>query len=790
MNDSLRTNQALLEEISRLKQTIEELQRSEKTGEIPQGNEALLKIYFENAPDGIYALDVKGNFLYGNRKAEEIIGYRRDELIGKNFLESNLLSKKDINKAVKLFQVSYEGKPTGPDELELINKKGRIVPVEINTSVVQYMGQKVVLGFVRDITERKRAEKALRESERKFHILFDSANDAIFIMKNYRFVECNHKTLDMFRCNKEDIIGRLPSDVSPEVQPDGNLSSEKGIEKMDMAMKGAPQFFEWRHTRKDGIPFDCEVSLNSIAIDGDTYLQAIVRDVTERQHVQEEIAREREKLKVLSDSAPFGLALIDREGRFTYINAKFTDLFGYDLSDTPDGRTWFRKAYPNTEYRHEVISTWIEDIENTEVGERIPRVFTVTCKDGTQKIVEFISSTLATNDYLMVCEDITELKRLESRLRQSQKMEAVGTLAGGIAHDFNNILTSLMGYANLMQMKMDKTSPLRSYLDQIISASRKAADLTRSLLAFSRQSPAILSPLDINNTIETTNQLLKRLMTEDIELRTSLMQGDAVIMADKPQIDQILFNLATNARDAMPQGGILIIETDIIIMGPEFINVHGFGEQGKYVLLSVSDTGEGMDEATREKIFDPFFTTKEIGKGTGLGLATVYGIVKQHNGYITVYSEPGHGTTFRIYFPTVQVKVNEERDTTTPITRGGETVLIAEDDEEVRCFMREALEEYGYKTVEAIDGEDAINKFRQHRDVDLIIIDSVMPKKNGREVYDEIRKKDPHIKVLFTSGYTRDIVLNKGIEDHEFNFIAKPLQFEEFLQKVREILDR
>lgn len=790
MNDSLRTNQALLEEISRLKQTIEELQRSEKTGEIPQGNEALLKIYFENAPDGIYALDVKGNFLYGNRKAEEIIGYRRDELIGKNFLESNLLSKKDINKAVKLFQVSYEGKPTGPDELELINKKGRIVPVEINTSVVQYMGQKVVLGFVRDITERKRAEKALRESERKFHILFDSANDAIFIMKNYRFVECNHKTLDMFRCNKEDIIGRLPSDVSPEVQPDGNLSSEKGIEKMDMAMKGAPQFFEWRHTRKDGIPFDCEVSLNSIAIDGDTYLQAIVRDVTERQHVQEEIAREREKLKVLSDSAPFGLALIDREGRFTYINAKFTDLFGYDLSDTPDGRTWFRKAYPNTEYRHEVISTWIEDIGNTEVGERIPRVFTVTCKDGTQKIVEFISSTLATNDYLMVCEDITELKRLESRLRQSQKMEAVGTLAGGIAHDFNNILTSLMGYANLMQMKMDKTSPLRSYLDQIISASRKAADLTRSLLAFSRQSPAILSPLDINNTIETTNQLLKRLMTEDIELRTSLMQGDAVIMADKPQIDQILFNLATNARDAMPQGGILIIETDIIIMGPEFINVHGFGEQGKYVLLSVSDTGEGMDEATREKIFDPFFTTKEIGKGTGLGLATVYGIVKQHNGYITVYSEPGHGTTFRIYFPTVQVKVNEERDTTTPITRGGETVLIAEDDEEVRCFMREALEEYGYKTVEAIDGEDAINKFRQHRDVDLIIIDSVMPKKNGREVYDEIRKKDPHIKVLFTSGYTRDIVLNKGIEDHEFNFIAKPLQFEEFLQKVREILDR
>jgi len=383
-----------------------------------------------------------------------------------------------------------------------------------------------------------------------------------------------------------------------------------------------------------------------------------------------------------------------------------------------------------------------------------------------------------------------EKRNLESQLRQAQKTEAIGTLAGGIAHDFNNILTALMGYASIMQMKMDESNPLRPYTDQIISASEKAADLTRSLLTFSRRQPVILAPLEINSTIKATKKLLKRLLTEDIEMRTSLTKDDAVVMADRSQMDQILFNLVTNARDAMPKGGTLAIETDIADIGIVFIRVHGFGEPGRYVRISISDTGTGIDEAIREKIFDPFFTTKEIGKGTGLGLATVYGIIKQHGGYITVESEPGHGTTFRIYLPAVRTKIDEKQDAATPVERGEETVLIAEDDEGVRHFIREALQEYGYKTIEAIDGEDAIDKFNEHRNIDLVIIDSVMPKKNGREVYEEVHGTDPHVRVLFISGYTKDIVLDKGIEDREFDFIAKPLSFDKLLQKVREVLDR
>jgi two-component system, cell cycle sensor histidine kinase and response regulator CckA len=437
-----------------------------------------------------------------------------------------------------------------------------------------------------------------------------------------------------------------------------------------------------------------------------------------------------------------------------------------------------------------VASAWAEDLKDAKLGEQKPRVFNVTCKDGTQKVVSFIASALVSGDYLMACEDITDLKRLESQLRQAQKMEAVGTLAGGIAHDFNNILTTIIGYSSLLQMNMDRSNPLKLYVDPILSATQKAADLTQSLLAFSRQQPVTLSPLDINKTIKETKRLLSRLLTEDIALHTSFTVDDTIVMADKTQIDQILFNLVTNARDAMPKGGALTIETDTVEIGGEFIRTHGFAEPGRYVMIKISDTGTGMDEATLENIFEPFFTTKEVGKGTGLGLATVYGIVKQHGGNITVESRPDHGTAFRIYLPAVRATVDQEEEKTVSIIGGGETILIAEDNEGVRHFVRDVLQKYGYETIEAMDGEDAIEKFMQHRDTDLIILDSVMPKKNGREVYEVIHGIQPSIKALFTSGYTKDIVLDKGIEDKDFDFIAKPLSPTALLQKVREILDR
>jgi len=260
-------------------------------------------------------------------------------------------------------------------------------------------------------------------------------------------------------------------------------------------------------------------------------------------------------------------------------------------------------------------------------------------------------------------------------------------------------------------------------------------------------------------------------------------------MADKSQIDQILFNLVSNARDAMPKGGKLILKTDIVYLDKDFIKHYGFGKPGKYIAISVTDTGIGMDETTREKIFDPFFTTKEVGKGTGLGLATVYGIVKQHNGYITVDSAPNVGATFTIFIPIIKMTVERLQKNIPQITKGNETILIAEDNAEVRQFMMEALRQCGYKTIEAVDGEDAINKFNHGQNIELIILDSVMPKKNGREVYENIRKINSNIKVLFTSGYTDDIILEKEVEHNALNFIAKPMSLNMFIQKVRDILD-
>jgi len=383
---------------------------------------------------------------------------------------------------------------------------------------------------------------------------------------------------------------------------------------------------------------------------------------------------------------------------------------------------------------------------------------------------------------------------LEEQLIQAHKMEAIGRLAGGIAHDFNNILTTIMGYGSLLRHSVPEDDESREYVDQILMSSERAALLTRSLLAFSRKQVISPNPSDLNRIIRKIKALLVRVIGEDIELKTDLTAEDLTVMADTNQIEQILMNLAVNARDAMPNGGTLTIRTKVIRLEKEFLNTDAHATPGLYASIEVEDTGQGMDEDIRERIFEPFFTTKGVGKGTGLGLAITYGIIKQHNGYIDASSGLRQGTTITIYLPLIHKKVKETEVETlpSPPTRGGtETILLAEDNHEARKITKKILEGVGYKIIEATDGQEAIDTFMTHRDnIQLLLLDVIMPKKSGKEAYDEIRKVKPDIRSLFMSGYTADFIHSKGVLEDGLNFLYKPVPLDKLLRSVREILDK
>jgi nitrogen-specific signal transduction histidine kinase len=385
--------------------------------------------------------------------------------------------------------------------------------------------------------------------------------------------------------------------------------------------------------------------------------------------------------------------------------------------------------------------------------------------------------------------DLTEQKRLEAQLRQAQKLEAIGQLAGGVAHDFNNILTAVSGYGSLLDMKLPPDSPLKEYVSEILKAVERGSNLAKGLLAFSRKQPGNPQAVDLNDIVKLIIKLLTKLIREDIRIETRLSEEELIIMADSGHIEQIIMNLATNARDAMPEGGVLTIKTEKVYIDERFRDIHGYGKPGEYALLSVSDTGTGMDENVKARIFEPFFTTKEEGKGTGLGLAIVYGLVKQYNGYINVYSEPGKGSTFKIYIPlyTAEGKTDLSQRKQVVFTKGlGETVLLVDDDPGVRESIRHVLEFAGYRVIEAPDGVEALEIFRQKvNEIDLVITDLIMPRKNGKDFYDDIKAIKPSQKVIFISGHTADSLYRQYLPEGGV-IVFKPVLPSEFLRKIRE----
>jgi nitrogen-specific signal transduction histidine kinase/ActR/RegA family two-component response regulator len=383
-----------------------------------------------------------------------------------------------------------------------------------------------------------------------------------------------------------------------------------------------------------------------------------------------------------------------------------------------------------------------------------------------------------------------EKQQLEEQLRNSQKMEAIGTLAGGVAHDFNNLLTAIMGFGTLLQLKLEEGTSLMSYANQILAAGDRATALTKRLLDFSRKQIINPRPMNLNTIIKNLESMLERIIIEDVEFKVELAEEDLVVMTDPGLIDQVIINLATNGRDAMPDGGMLTVRTKIAELDRASLRAGDNRKPGRYALITVTDTGLGMAEETRKRVFDPFFTTKEVGKGTGLGLSMVYGIVQQHDGFIRVESTPGRGTTFQIYLPLIDSQVEESKPETALLPRGNnETVLVAEDNKLVMALTREILETNGYRIIEAADGEEAVARFMANADkIDMVLLDVIMPKKNGKEVFDEFTKMKPGIKALFMSGYTFDVISRQGVLEEGINLISKPVRPGELLQKMRDIL--
>jgi nitrogen-specific signal transduction histidine kinase len=393
---------------------------------------------------------------------------------------------------------------------------------------------------------------------------------------------------------------------------------------------------------------------------------------------------------------------------------------------------------------------------------------------------------------LSLVNDVTDSRRLEGQLRQAQKMEAVGRLAGGVAHDFNNLLTVITSYSELLLEDLGSGDPKRDDVEQIRKAAQGAAGLTRQLLAFSRQQVLEPKVLDLKATVAGTEKLLKRLIGEDIQLTTSLAPDLGAVKADPGQLEQVIMNLAVNARDAMPTGGRLTIEAANVDMDEAYVGEHAPARPGRYVMLALSDTGIGMDEQTKARIFEPFFTTKEVGKGTGLGLATVYGIVKQAGGFIWVYSEPGRGTSFKVYLPRVNEPAapDEVRPATRAPGRGTETVLLVEDAASVRLVTRQVLERFGYAVLEAPEGDTALRLATKHRGpIHLLLTDVVMPGISGRDLAQQLAPLRPEMKVLYASGYANNAIIQHGILEPGIAYLQKPFTPETLARRVREVLD-
>ncbi len=757
-------------------------------------SDSLFRDVVERSPAGVYVIGKGGKtFVYVNKAMADMFGYSADEIVGelgpldlahpedRDFVAENVA--KCMRGEVESVRFRFRG----------VKKSGEIIWCKVYVSVVEGKHERLIAGTLLDITWQVKSEEELAEKERFYRALFEGTNDGIYVMDENVFVDCNKKGIELFGCSKkEDFVGHAPYEFSPEFQPDGNSSKEKALEYIRKALDGKPQRFYWKHKRKDGSLFDAEVSLQRIEIEGRVVLRAVVRDITERLRLEREIKEREELYRDLVEKSGIAIAIVDHNDRITYFNERLCEISGYSHQEL---REKFFKDIVHPDDRDRLKSYYVPGLKGDLVPSPKEFEFRIIRKDGDVSYIGAGVSPIVAEGkargYRLYLTDLTEVKKLREQFFMSQKMEAIGRLAGGIAHDFNNVLTIILGRCELALQKSEDKDFLVSSIKTIKGAADRASSLTRHLLAFSRRQMMEPMPVNLNDVITGMKDMIGSLLGEDIKLEFALSEDLGTVEVDPSLMEHAIINLIVNSCDAMPSGGVLTIETSNVFLDKEYAEKHVGVSPGHYVLLAVSDTGIGMDEEVRSRVFEPFFTTKR--GGTGLGLSMVYGTVKQSGGYIWCYSEPGRGTTFKIYFPRVEEGKKEVEEKgeieAVPEPSAPCSVMVVEDDPAVRDVTVSFLESAGYKVYDVEKADDALKLLKEKKDeICLLLTDVVMPGMSGGDLAKEAIKIKPDIKVLFMSGYTDNVIVHHGVKDRGVHFIQKPFSRGNLLKKVEEVM--
>ncbi len=757
--------------------------------------EKLLRNVFNKIFDSIIIIDMEGHILNVNESACNLIEYSKEELLK--------LSIEDIHPEKEMAKIKsvigrISSKPVREcGETEFKTKDGRIVPVEAGAVAFDMEGKMCILGSFRDITDRKEAERALIEGEEKYRRFVETANEGIWVLDaENRTSYVNEKMANMLGYSEEEMKGQLLFKFMGEEE---KLLAEANLER---GHRGISENLDFRFKKKNGEDLWTIVSTTPIFDSEGNYKGALgmIIDITERKKAGEELRHIHQVYRATIENA-MGIPYLFKfaQDKYELIGENCGELLGI----APEDLTFDKM-------RAIVEETVVTDPDAPQDPLRYNQAFKqgelsrykmdyrIVTPKGEEKWISDCSVPIYDNKTgkvigaLGILNDITDRKRLEEKFLQSQKMEAVGRLAGGIAHDFNNLLTAIQGYTDMIMMDIDKTSTLYSDLEQVHNNVLRASELTRQMLLFSRKQPMEFMPMSLNDVIEDFSIMLERIIGENIIVNKELASDLNLVRADKGNIEQLIMNLALNARDAMPEGGKLVIKTESVVLDEELCKSISYSRPGDFICLSISDTGIGMSKEIMSHIFEPFFSSKEKGKGTGIGLSVVYGIVKHHEGWINVYSEQGKGSTFKVFLPTFYGKP-KEKPKETPLLgelRGeGERILLVEDEQEVCEFAKKTLSKSGYIVFDAGSAEEALEIFeREKQNFDLVFSDVVLPDKTGIFLIEQIISCKPEIKTLLTSGYTDQKSQWTTICERGYCFLQKPYSFRDLLQAIKETI--